>query len=35
MEATDWIAGYAAVVATAAFGWEVWKTIGLAVHRSR
>jgi hypothetical protein len=27
MEATDWIAGYAAVVATAAFGWEVWKTI--------
>src|SRR4029453_12484585 len=27
MEATDWIAGYAAVVATAAFGWGVWKTI--------
>src|SRR5215217_187515 len=27
MEATDWIAGYAAVVATATFGWEVWKAI--------
>ncbi len=25
MDATDVIAGYAAVVATAALGWEVWK----------